>query len=628
MNTDRDRIANPRRPAALGGRRTLVAAVWLSALTASAQSVPWEHAAPTAYTAVMTVGDAPALNPVTGLTVEAWFYLDPIDWGGGNGAVILRKGGSTPSYLLDTTSTLGGFLRFSLRAAGLYFEAISPTPAPVGSWHHVAGTHDNLALRLYVDGVLVATTPATGTTTPSAGALRIGNREGGGTPWHGGLDEIRIWSAARSEADIAARRFQRLDAAAGLVAAWHFDGDYVASPGGFAVTLVDFPRSPATSPVEALLVLGTGFSRLGDPLPLSIRSTYPSTPYLMEVSLTGSAPGVALPAPLFGAVPLNPPWIYLELGWLLPPEWFGSFLGVTDGFGDAEATLAMPEIPQLLGAQLHAAAIAFDVAAPFAIGAVSAARRTTLHLGPAVVASLTPSVVPAFSQTTVTVAGSGFYAGTTVHVGTTSAINVQVLSPNLLTFVTPPLSVGARNVSITTPGNPATVVTDGLIYSGPVTLTSLTPQVAAPGAVVTAVGTGLNPAPVVTVSGLPATVLSASPTSLTFVVPSGAPCDAVVQVTIPATGASATRAWNPTPVVTSSGSPSGPAAGGGNFVLIGSGLVSGTAVTIGGAPATVTTASGTALVLVVPPGTPGPAAIVLTSTNGCASTAPMSYVYL
>ena len=42
------------------------------------------------------------------------------------------------------------------------------------TWAHVAVTYDNLTLRLYVNGVQVATRSQTGATTTSTGALRLG----------------------------------------------------------------------------------------------------------------------------------------------------------------------------------------------------------------------------------------------------------------------------------------------------------------------------------------------------------------------------------------------------------------------------------------------------------------------
>ena len=71
---------------------------------------------------------------------------------------------------------------------------------------------------------------------------------------------------------------------------------------------------------------------------------------------------------------------------------------------------------------------------------------------------------------------------------------------------------------------------------------------------------------------------------------------------------------------------SGTSAGNQLFLILGQGFAPGTTVTIGGAAATVVTATGAVVQVQTPPGTPGPAAVVLTTPGGC--TATTSYTYL
>ncbi len=101
----------------------------------------------------------------------------------------------------------------------------SSTQLTPGRWHHVAASFDGTTYRLYVDGVLQGD-KAMATATAVGQQLRLGDSVvGEDKPFTGSIDEVRIWSVARSEGDIAANRFRRFDSPpAELVAAYDFEG--------------------------------------------------------------------------------------------------------------------------------------------------------------------------------------------------------------------------------------------------------------------------------------------------------------------------------------------------------------------------------------------------------------------
>ena len=72
------------------------------------------------------------------------------------------------------------------------FYACSPIPIPIGQWTHLAMTYNGpgpgSSLTLYVNGVIAATTPATGYIAPSAANLWIG-RDEFGNYFNGAIDE-------------------------------------------------------------------------------------------------------------------------------------------------------------------------------------------------------------------------------------------------------------------------------------------------------------------------------------------------------------------------------------------------------------------------------------------------------
>ena len=137
-------------------------------------------------------------------------------------------------------------------------------------------------------------------------------------------------------------------------------------------------------------------------------------------------------------------------------------------------------------------------------------------------------------------------------------------------------------------------------------------------------GTGFVPGCTVEINGLPVSPTSTTATAITFAYPPGIPCGSSVAVRNP-DGRAATSALNPTPVVTSTSLGSGPAAGNAIFVINGNGFAPGTTVTIGGAAATVTSATAILVVLRTPPGTPGVAPVVVTTPGGCQTTTTYTY---
>ncbi len=87
-------------------------------------------------------------------------------------------------------------------------------PVTAGQWHHVVGTYDGTAVRLYVDGLERAAAPLTGTIPPigAGGFLTIGSEDGhtlcpscvGTRYFHGMIDDVQIFNRALSSAEVAA----------------------------------------------------------------------------------------------------------------------------------------------------------------------------------------------------------------------------------------------------------------------------------------------------------------------------------------------------------------------------------------------------------------------------------------
>jgi hypothetical protein len=148
----------------------------------------------------VTVPNAPALQLTTAMTLEAWVnptsvgsdWRDVIHKARDNYYLMASGNGTAPvgggTFGLDDTTT----------------QAFGVVALPVGIWSHIATTYDGTAIRLYVNGALVASKPRTGPLRVSASSLTIGGDSVFGQRFQGMIDEVRVYSRALSTSEIAA----------------------------------------------------------------------------------------------------------------------------------------------------------------------------------------------------------------------------------------------------------------------------------------------------------------------------------------------------------------------------------------------------------------------------------------
>jgi len=133
-----------------------------------------------------------------------------------------------------------------------------------GRWVHVAVGIDGADVTLHVNGVLAATLrPQPPFQNLVSGGQFLGHPTIPGRPFHGQLDEMRIWSVKRTTTQIRESMFTRLNGNEdGLVALWNFDK--AAGPGldatthGLHATLQgDAVTAPVEPPTPADIVVPT-----------------------------------------------------------------------------------------------------------------------------------------------------------------------------------------------------------------------------------------------------------------------------------------------------------------------------------------------------------------------------------
>ncbi|GAA4314311.1 hypothetical protein GCM10023115_28610 [Pontixanthobacter gangjinensis] len=135
-------------------------------------------------------------------TLEGWVNSEV--FGNYKGIMGFRNDADADLYLLKLpNNTIEARFR---NEAGNVFN-INAGILPVNEWHHLAFTYDGAAIKLYEDGALIGSTPASGKFKMSSTEdFYIGAApSGAGFFKHNGkIEDVRLWDVARSQAEIEA----------------------------------------------------------------------------------------------------------------------------------------------------------------------------------------------------------------------------------------------------------------------------------------------------------------------------------------------------------------------------------------------------------------------------------------
>jgi glucose/arabinose dehydrogenase/PKD repeat protein len=145
------------------------------------------------------VPDSNSLDLTTGMTLEAW--VKPTTISGWRTAILKERGTTDLNYALYASN--GSKPRIE-NYTGVETGTNGLAGLPLNAWTHLAATYDGANLRLYVNGALVATKPATGAMPNTANPLRIGGNAIWGEYFSGLIDEVRVYNRALNETEVKA----------------------------------------------------------------------------------------------------------------------------------------------------------------------------------------------------------------------------------------------------------------------------------------------------------------------------------------------------------------------------------------------------------------------------------------
>jgi hypothetical protein len=142
---------------------------------------------------------------LTTVTMSAWVYsLDDV-----SAQIIVGKaaavGSHTDPFFSYALQSSGTTYRMwvATGGAGTGDYAVSLAGAlVVGTWNHVAGTHDGANILIYVNGMLQGTTPKIGALAAFATPLRLAANGAAGELFTGSISDVRVYNRVLSDSEI------------------------------------------------------------------------------------------------------------------------------------------------------------------------------------------------------------------------------------------------------------------------------------------------------------------------------------------------------------------------------------------------------------------------------------------
>ncbi|MBF0450306.1 MAG: cadherin domain-containing protein, partial [Candidatus Magnetomorum sp.] len=182
---------------------------------------------------LVNLGDISAFNNLSQMTAEAWVKVDTIAY---YRTILSKIEDNWNKFQLSLDNTNYNNILIQINSEGSLGDAKTSTDfVQTGVWYHLAvvfdgsQTADADRLKLYVNGVLqsltfAGTIPTTTDVNNSYPFLIGAESTSYNFPFDGLIDEVRIWTVTRSQAEIVANMYQALNGnETGLLAYYNFN---------------------------------------------------------------------------------------------------------------------------------------------------------------------------------------------------------------------------------------------------------------------------------------------------------------------------------------------------------------------------------------------------------------------
>ena len=196
----------------------------------------------------------------TALTVEAWIRPEKVT---GRQGIVGKwndlSGTNRRSMLLWANDD---DVQFYVSSTGSNFpNVVATNKLTIGEWTHVAGTYDGQTIRVYINGVLSASTAFSGTLfNNTVDPLLIGAVDGGGTSrqhFDGDIDEVRVYNRVLCADEIVAHLNCELSGSeSGLGAYYNFNQGIAGGDNTGLDTLIDSSPNSNTGDLQNFALNG------------------------------------------------------------------------------------------------------------------------------------------------------------------------------------------------------------------------------------------------------------------------------------------------------------------------------------------------------------------------------------
>ena len=150
---------------------------------------------------VQLVNGSQYFSGTSQLSITGWFYCDELAYG--QGYMGFRAGsGNAEFYLIQLNN---GVMECRLVTTAGFHEYVAPANTAIPQvWQHFAWIYDGTAIKLYVNGIFIGSSVASGVFSGSTVNFAIGKSILGGFNFvfGGRIDEVSAWSKALSQTEI------------------------------------------------------------------------------------------------------------------------------------------------------------------------------------------------------------------------------------------------------------------------------------------------------------------------------------------------------------------------------------------------------------------------------------------